>query len=181
VLNDTDRETVRRWFCDEKHCSRGSFTDSVAALPDRSRLTNRLRSEAGQRVVDGTCATVVAAGRQLGLSWPTVMEAVREQAEVSLPPEREPVGVLGIDEVRRGSQRDDDPARPGLRLGPARHDASDQFSVAARARPFRRMPGSVRDSAVPTPVGRSLATVNRLQLERASPGTSCSEHESFSG
>jgi hypothetical protein len=93
---------VRHWFCDEKHCSRGSFTDSVAAVPARSRLTNRLGSEAGQRVVDGTCATVVAAGRQLGLSWPTVMEAVREQAEVSLPPELEPVGVLGIDEVRRG-------------------------------------------------------------------------------
>jgi hypothetical protein len=93
---------VRRWFCDEKQCSRGSFTDSVAAVPARSRLTHRLGSEAGQRVVDGTCAIVVAAGRQLGLSWPTVMEAVREQAEVSLPPEREPVGVLGIDEVRRG-------------------------------------------------------------------------------
>jgi transposase len=104
----------RRWFCREKLCRRGSFTESVPAVAARARLTTRLRSEAGRRVVDGSCATVVASGRQVGLSWPTVMEAVREQAELVLPEHLEPVGVLGIDEVRRGRPkwRPKDDSRP---------------------------------------------------------------------
>jgi hypothetical protein len=55
-----------------------------------------LGSESGQRVVDGTCAIVVAAGRQLGLSWPTVMEAVREQAEKSFDSRAGASQVLGL-------------------------------------------------------------------------------------
>ena len=70
----------RRWYCRERLCQRASFTESLPAVPARARITTRLRAEAGDRVKDGTCATVVASGRQLGLSWPTVMDALREQA-----------------------------------------------------------------------------------------------------
>lgn len=51
----------RRWLCTEILCGRKSFTESVPQIPARARITVRLRAEAGARVVDGTCATVVAA------------------------------------------------------------------------------------------------------------------------
>ncbi|WP_261559427.1 transposase [Frankia tisae] len=95
----------RRWYCDEAGCARGSFTESLPAVPARARLTARLRAEAGRRVVDGVCATVVAAARSLGLSWPTVMDAVRRQAADLDGGAAPPVEVLGIDEVRRGRPR----------------------------------------------------------------------------
>jgi transposase len=107
----------RRWFCAETLCRRGSFTESVPAVPARTRITTRLRAQAGRRVVDGTCATVAACGRQTGLSWPTVMDAVRQQADLVLPADAEPVEVLGIDEVRRGRPKwrpkDTDPPAAG--------------------------------------------------------------------
>jgi transposase len=95
----------RRWYCRERLCGRASFTESLPVLPARARITTRLRAEAGDRVKDGTCATVVASGRQLGLSWPTVMDALRQRAAPLLDDCPAPVEVLGIDEVRRGRPR----------------------------------------------------------------------------
>ena len=108
----------RRWYCRERLCERASFTESLPVLPARARITTRLRAEAGDRGKDGTCATGVASARQLGLSWPTVMDALREQAAPLLDDSPAPVEVLGIDEVRRGCPRwrppgeQPDPAAP---------------------------------------------------------------------
>lgn len=95
----------RRWYCREPLCPRGSFTETVAGLPPRARITDRLREHAGRLVVDGVCASVVGAGRASGLSWPVVMDAVRDQAAVVLDDDPGPVDSLGIDEVRRGRPR----------------------------------------------------------------------------
>jgi len=92
----------RRWYCDERACPRGSFTESLPAVPARARITNRLRAHAGDLVVEGVTATVQAAARASGLAWATTMDAVRAQADAVLPDEHDPVTALGIDEVRRG-------------------------------------------------------------------------------
>ena len=92
----------RRWYCGERLCPRASFTESVPVVPARARMTTRLRSRAGDLVVDGLSATVSAAGRSTGLSWPTVMDAVRARADSLVDQVPDPVEVLGIDEVRRG-------------------------------------------------------------------------------
>lgn len=94
----------RRWRCRNPDCVRGSFTESVASVPARHRLTTRLRAAAGQAVGDRG-ATVEQAGRDLGLSWPTVLAAARTHAERVLSQQLAPVRVLGIDEVRRGRRR----------------------------------------------------------------------------
>jgi transposase len=94
----------RRWRCKNPDCARGSFTEQVAQVPSRHRLTARLRADAGAAVADRG-ATVEQAGRDLGLSWPTVMAAARSHAARVLPPALAPVRVLGIDEVRRGRRR----------------------------------------------------------------------------
>jgi hypothetical protein len=95
----------RRWYCREPSCGRTSFTESTPAVPAGARLTTRLREHAGDLVVDGLCATVAAAGRMCGVSWPTAMGAVRAAAARVLDEAVGPVQVLGIDEVRRGRPR----------------------------------------------------------------------------
>lgn len=65
----------RRWRCDEPACGRGSFTEAVAAVPARKRLTARLRAAAGAAVADGG-RTVVQSARDHEVSWP-VVAAVR--------------------------------------------------------------------------------------------------------
>ncbi|MBT0774128.1 ISL3 family transposase [Kineosporia sp. J2-2] len=97
----------RRWVCVENGCSVVSFTESLPSIGHRSRLTERLRARAGDLVVDGVCASVSAAGREVGVSWPTVMNAVRVEAGAAglLDGEAAAVTVLGIDEVRRGRPR----------------------------------------------------------------------------
>jgi transposase len=94
----------RRWYCREEACARASFTESVPQIPARARLTTRLRATAGNRVRDDA-ATVAQAGREFGLSWPTVMAATRLQAADLVEADPEPVAVLGIDETRRGRPR----------------------------------------------------------------------------
>jgi transposase len=94
----------RRWRCKNPGCARGSFTESVGSVPARHRLTTRLRASAGAAVADRG-ATVEQAGRELGLSWPTVMEAATAHAVAVLPAAHQPVRVLGIDETRRGRRR----------------------------------------------------------------------------
>ena len=95
----------RRWYCREPWCGRKSFTESMPAVPPGARITTRLREHAGDLVVDGLCATVAAAGRMTGVSWPTAMDAVRAAAQRVLDEAPDPVEVLGVDEVRRGRPR----------------------------------------------------------------------------
>jgi transposase len=92
----------RRWYCTEATCPRASFTESVAQLPPGAQITTRLRQTAGDHGRDHG-HTVIQAGRQLGLSGPTVLAAVRTQAQPLV--EAEPVAVLGLDETRRGRPR----------------------------------------------------------------------------
>jgi transposase len=94
----------RRWRCRNPDCGRASFTEQVAAVPARSRMTARLRAAAGAAVADGG-RTVLQAGRDLRLSWPTVMKAVATHAVAVLPEQPKPVQVLGMDETRRGRPR----------------------------------------------------------------------------
>jgi transposase len=91
----------RRWYCLTPSCPRRSFTEQVAQVPARSRLTNRLRQAAGAAVADGG-RTIVQSARDHGVAWPVVAEAFTAHATAVLPVEPEPVAVLGIDEVRRG-------------------------------------------------------------------------------
>jgi transposase len=84
----------RRWYCTEATCTRASFTESVAQVPPRARITTRLRQAAGNHVRDDGC-TVLQAGRGLGLSWPTVMGAVRTQAQPVAEAEPAPGGGAG--------------------------------------------------------------------------------------
>jgi transposase len=94
----------RRWRCRNPTCERGSFTESVPAVPARSRLTARLRQHAGAAVADHG-RTVVQAARDLDLSWPTVHRALATHAGRVLAAEPAPAMVLGIDETRRGRRR----------------------------------------------------------------------------
>lgn len=94
----------RRWRCDEPACPRESFTESVGQVPVRSRLTGRLRQAAGAAVADGG-RTVVQSARDHGVSWPVVAQASTAHAKAVLPAQPDPVTVLGVDEVRRGSPR----------------------------------------------------------------------------
>ncbi|MFG1837229.1 ISL3 family transposase [Micromonospora sp. NPDC049175] len=91
----------RRWYCATLACPRKSFTEQVAQVPARSRLTARLRQAAGAAVADRG-RTIVQAARDHGLSWSIVAAAFTAHAAAVLPTEPEPVAVLGIDEVRRG-------------------------------------------------------------------------------
>ncbi|GAB4052536.1 transposase family protein [Catellatospora paridis] len=91
----------RRWRCDEPGCRRASFTEAVAAVPARKRLTTRLRSAAGAAVGDGG-RTIVQSARDHDVSWPVVAAAFTTHAAAVLPDQPQPVQVLGIDEVRRG-------------------------------------------------------------------------------
>lgn len=91
----------RRWYCTEPACPRRTFTEQVRQVPARARITERLRGAAGRRVRDAA-STVVQAARDLGLSWPTVMDAFHAAGEEVAAAALQPVEVLGIDETRRG-------------------------------------------------------------------------------
>ena len=58
----------RRWRCAERACPRGSFTEQVAAVPARARLTARLRAELG-RAVAGQRRCVHEAAGCYGVAW----------------------------------------------------------------------------------------------------------------
>lgn len=107
----------RRWYCPTPACPRQSFTEQVAQVPARARLTTRLREAAGATVADGG-RTIVQSARDHGVSWPVVADAFTAHAAAALPGEPEPGAVLGIDEVRRGKPHwtwDDDCPHPEQR------------------------------------------------------------------
>jgi transposase len=88
-----------QWRCREAGCPRRAFTESIAELPPRARVTGRLRRHAGKAVGAGRAVSAVSA--DLPISWPTVHAAFVAHAENELA-EPEPPRVLGIDETRRG-------------------------------------------------------------------------------
>lgn len=92
----------RRWRCREPLCSRSSFTESIAEVPPRARITRRLCRAVAAAVEDGRCVDEVA--RSHRVSWPTVQRAVDAHAALALG-EPNPVALLGIDETRFGSPR----------------------------------------------------------------------------
>ncbi len=94
----------RRWWCREPDCPRRSFTEQIPQIPAGARLTERLRCSAGRRVRDAG-STVVQAARDLGMSWPVVMDAFRATATAVIEAPLPKVKVLGIDETRRGRTR----------------------------------------------------------------------------
>ncbi|HEY6425024.1 MAG TPA: ISL3 family transposase [Pseudonocardiaceae bacterium] len=93
----------RRWRCVESTCARGSFTEAIEEVPAGWRTTGRLRRAIAAAVGDA-CRSVAEAAGSWGVSWPTAHAAVREAAEAAAG-EPEPIGVLGIDETRRGRPR----------------------------------------------------------------------------
>jgi transposase len=98
------RWVKRRWECREPSCPRQTFTESVAAVPPRCRVTARLRGHAAALVADGG-RTVTQAARECGLSWPVVHTAFAGRADPVLEQPPSLVAHLGIDEHRRGRPR----------------------------------------------------------------------------
>jgi transposase len=74
------RWVKRRWECREPSCPRQAFTEPVAAVPPRCRVTARLRGHAAAMVADGG-RTVAQAARECGLSWPVVHTAFAGRAD----------------------------------------------------------------------------------------------------
>jgi transposase len=94
----------RRLECREPSCPRKSFTEPVAQVPPRCRVTARLREHAAGLVAGGG-RTVAQAARECGLSWPVVHRAFAAAADPVLEQPHAPVAHLGIDEHRRGRPR----------------------------------------------------------------------------
>ena len=89
----------RQYRCRELACPRKAFTESIAELPPRARLTGRLCRAAARQVACGRAVSAVAA--ELGMSWPVAHRHYAAHADTVLT-EPEPPAVLGIDETRRG-------------------------------------------------------------------------------
>lgn len=94
----------RRWRCRERACPRGSFTESIPAVPARSRVTTRLRVECGTGVAQGF-SCVLAAAVHYRVSWPVAHRAYVAHVDGVLAQPLPPVNVLGIDETRRGKPK----------------------------------------------------------------------------
>jgi transposase len=97
----------KRWACDERPCSRRSFTEHTDQVPPRARLTQRLKDA----ILDAVAGEVRAIDRvadQFGVSWPTVQRLI-DQAAAGLARWRQTrprlVPHLGIDEHRFRSVR----------------------------------------------------------------------------
>ena len=91
----------RRWRCRERLCARASFTESVPAVPARSRVTTRLLAECGAGIA-GRFTCVLAGAAYYGLSWRVAHRAYIAHVSTALAQPLPPVAVLGIDETRRG-------------------------------------------------------------------------------
>jgi transposase len=58
----------RQYRCREATCPRKAFTESIAEIPPRARLTGRLCRRAAAQVASGRSVSAVAA--EYGMSWP---------------------------------------------------------------------------------------------------------------
>src|SRR4051794_6061357 len=64
----------RRWRCREAACRRGSFTESLPAVPARARVTTRLRGECGAGIAE-RFSCVLAGAAHYRVSWPVAHRA----------------------------------------------------------------------------------------------------------
>ena len=98
----TVRWDKAQYACEERLCPRKAFTESIAELPPRARVTGRLRRAAACMIAGGS--SVAATVREHGVSWPIAHEAfaLKADAELAAPA---PTARLGIDETRRGRPR----------------------------------------------------------------------------
>src|SRR5215211_1507641 len=90
----------RVWRCPEPACPKRTWTETSEAIRARASLTERARAEACRRVgEDGHCVAQVAAA--FGVSWATVMAAVRDYGSVLVeaPARLQGVAALGVDET----------------------------------------------------------------------------------
>jgi transposase len=94
----------RRMQCAEEDCPTGTFTESVPQVPPRCAVTRRLLDHAAAEVTDRGI-TPAEAGRDAGISWPSVHGAFMQAADQALEDSPAPVAHLGIDEHRRGRPR----------------------------------------------------------------------------
>jgi transposase len=92
----------RQYRCREAACPRKAFTESVAEIPAKARLTGRLCRQAAAQVASGRSVSAVAA--EYGMSWPIAHRHYAAHAD-GLLTEPEPPAVLGIDETRRGTPK----------------------------------------------------------------------------
>jgi transposase len=92
----------RQYRCGEEACPRKAFTESIAEIPPRARLTGRLCRKAAAEVASGRSVAAVAAEYQL--SWPVIHRHYAAHADALLT-EPDPPVVLGIDETRRGAPK----------------------------------------------------------------------------
>jgi transposase len=92
----------RQYRCREEACPRKAFTESIAEIPARARLTGRLCRKAATEVASGRSVSAVAA--EYRVSWPVLHRHYVTHADALLT-EPEPPAVLGIDETRRGKPK----------------------------------------------------------------------------
>jgi transposase len=92
----------RQFRCQEAACARRAFTESIADIPARARLTGRLCRQLARQVSSGRSVSSVAA--QYRVSWPVTHRHYALHADALLT-EPEPPVVLGIDETRRGKPK----------------------------------------------------------------------------
>ncbi len=92
----------RQYRCQEAACPRTAFTESIAEIPPRARLTGRLCRQLASQVASGRSVAAVAA--QYRVSWPVTHSSYAAHADAVLA-EPEPPVVLGIDETRRGTPK----------------------------------------------------------------------------
>lgn len=92
----------RQYRCREQACPRKAFTESIAEVPARARLTGRLRRKAAAEVASGRSVSAVAA--EYRVSWPVIHRHYAAHADRLLTEPEAPV-VLGIDETRRGTPK----------------------------------------------------------------------------
>jgi hypothetical protein len=85
-------------------CERKVFTESVPAVPARTRVTPRAKAMMAVAVLDEDRSVATVAG-QYRCSWHTVHDHVIAVADDALDVEPAPVRVLGIDETRRGKAK----------------------------------------------------------------------------
>ena len=92
----------RQYRCREAACPRKAFTESIAEIPARARLTGRLCRQVARQIADGQSVSAVAARYQV--SWPVAHGHYAGHADAVLTGP-EPPAVLGIDETRRGKPK----------------------------------------------------------------------------
>jgi len=92
----------RQYRCREQACPRTAFTESIAEIPPRARLTGRLCRQLAGQVAAGRSVAAVAA--QYRVSWPVAHRRYAIYAD-GLLTEPDPPLVLGIDETRRGKPK----------------------------------------------------------------------------